>query len=531
MAENNNFNASANQIIFPGVVYDDIDELMLGRIRVLPEGKKYSEIVPTNFDEAKDSWTSKDPILFIPLLPFHINFTPAKGELVYLLYQNKDFPGQNQYYLPGPISSPMASVYEYNAAAKKDTGMGDRIKGSKNLLNKNKEYFNKESYGVFPEAKDNAVLGRGTTDVILKENEVLIRAGKVKTLNKDILPVGNVNRAFIQLSRFTSKKVELPSDVQIRMTEQVQVVKKMIVWNITTLENEQDKFTGDITLRSVKPSVNVNTTNFNNSTILNLTEGTDYGLPLESVSFSALDFEGCIELMNNFINGVLTQFKNYTQPVNNINNASVQTTFPLVVTPSQLTMKTAKDLLSSPENATKQDSVEFQNYLKFMSRITTGPSSAKTGFFKVWGLKNEIPVFNPPPGIKKQEVRKYTFEANEDVTYATMGAQKLFLLSHDSDGPKGKISLAETLYGISQDKFIGGASNSSILDKTYPTVRGDKLMELITKIVSFLAGHVHPISSVPPTPISTGSGQSIQEIFQLVADAENTILNENIRIN
>ena len=112
-----------------------------------------------------------------------------------------------------------------------------------------------------------------------------------------------------------------------------------------------------------------------------------------------------------------------------------------------------------------------------------------------------------------------------------MGAQKLYLISHDSDGPKGRISLADTLYGITQDNFIGGATNSSIQDKTYPTVRGDKLMELLTKIVSFLAGHVHPIASVPPTPVSTGSGQSITEIFQLMADAENTILNENIRIN
>lgn len=531
MGENNISSPSANQMIYPGIVFDNVDEMMLGRLRVLPEGKKYSEIVPENFNESKDAWTSKDPILFIPLLPFHINFTPSKNELVYLLYQNKDFPGQNQYYLPGPISSPMASVYEYHASANKDTAMGDRIKNSLRLLTKNKEYFKKESYGVFPEAKDNAILGRGTTDVILKEDDVLIRAGKVKTLNKELLPVGNVNRAFIQLSRFTSKKVELPSETQIRMIEEVKVVKKMIVWNITTLENEQDKFTGDITLRSVKPSENVNTVNFNNSTILNLSEGTDYGLPLESVSFSALDFNGCIELMNNFINGVLNGFKDYKGPVNNINNASVDTTFPLVVTPSQLTMKTAKDLLTSNSNPTKQDSVEFQNYLRFMSKITTGPSSAKTGFFKVWGLKNSIPVFNAPPKIKKEDVKNYTYEVNEDVTYATMGAQKLYLISHDSDGPKGKISLADTLYGISQDKFIGGATNSSILDKTYPTVRGDKLMELLTKIVSFLAGHVHPIASVPPTPVSTGSGQSITEIFQLIADAENIILNENIRIN
>ena len=529
MAEDK-FNPSANQIIFPGVVFDDVDEMMLGRLRILPEGKKYSDIVPSNFDEAKEAWTIKDPLLFIPLLPFTINFTPAKGELVYMLYQNKDFPGQNQYYLPGPISSPMASVYEHYAPAKKDTSMGDRIKNPLKLLNKNKEFFKKESYGVFPEAKDNAILGRGTTDVILKENEVLIRAGKVKTLNKKTLPVGNEYRAFIQLSRFVSKKVELPGETQLRLTQQVAVVKKMIVWHIGNLENDQDKFTGNVSLRSVKPSEKVNTNNFNGSTILKLTEGTDYGLPLETVTFSALSFDEVIELINNFINGVMTGFKNYT-PVNNVSNASPENTFPLVITPSLQTMKTAQDLLTNTSTPTVQDTIEYQNYLKFMGRITTGPSSAKTGFIKIWSMKGENPVYNPPPGVKLQEVKNYTYEANEDVTYGTMGAQKLFLLSQDSDGPKGRISLANTLYGISQDKFVGGAANSSILDKTYPMVRGDKLMELLTKIVSFLAGHVHPISTVPPTPISTGGGQSINEIFQIIADAENIILNENIRIN
>jgi hypothetical protein len=107
------------------------------------------------------------------------------------------------------------------------------------------------------------------------------------------------------------------------------------------------------------------------------------------------------------------------------------------------------------------------------------------------------------------------------------------LLSHDSAGPKGKINLNETLYGIPQDKYIGGSGNvnDTIFGTTYPTVRGDKLMELLTKMFSYVTGHVHSISTLPPVPIAVGSGQSSDEINEILANSENSVLNQNIRIN
>jgi hypothetical protein len=153
----------------------------------------------------------------------------------------------------------------------------------------------------------------------------------------------------------------------------------------------------------------------------------------------------------------------------------------------------------------------------------------------VWD--NENGNFKIGPALKPiiETVNNFIFRPNEPITYATLGAQKLYLISHDSDGPNGKISLADTLYGIPQDMFVGGygksGSKDSIEAKTYPMVRGDKLIELMRKIVDFLGGHVHAISTIPPVPIASGSGQSLVEINSLLADAENTILNENIRLN
>ena len=49
--------------------------------------------------------------------------------------------------------------------------------------------------------------------------------------------------------------------------------------------------------------------------------------------------------------------------------------------------------------------------------------------------------------------------------------------------------------------------------------------------MAFISGHVHPVSTMPPVPVSSGNGQSTAEIDAILASAENSILNQNIRIN
>ena len=57
------------------------------------------------------------------------------------------------------------------------------------------------------------------------------------------------------------------------------------------------------------------------------------------------------------------------------------------------------------------------------------------------------------------------------------------------------------------------------------------MLELIRKIFSFVKGHVHPVPVKIPISVAEGNGVSTDEIDQILADAENTILNQNIRIN
>ena len=526
-----------NQIVFPGIVYSDKDPMMLGRIRVIPETKNYDDIIKgiTGWNEKIDPWTSKDPILFYPLLPYFLNVTPVKNEYVHIIYSNKDYPFQSQFYIQGPFSSPMTTNYEYYQGAKKFLSSGDRIADSLSILDDFGEYRDENSKGVFPEAKDNAILGRGSADIILKENDILLRAGKFTGfLSKDELPVANTNRAFLQLSRFTQKKEELPPETQIKLVKDVKVVQSMVVWDIINLDNKHDSFTGSVGLFNVKPNEKTNSSNFKVETITKISNGTDYSGPTESVNFQAKTFDEVVYIINSFIYGVFNSFNLLLDfPINNKLNASPEKTFPFVVTPSKMTYENGVKFKSGP---TKDDITEITNYSRFFNNIKpTGSANPKRGFFLVWDNENGNFVIGPSTKPVSETFSLFDYHPNEPITYATLGAQKLYLLSHDSEGPNGKISLSNTLYGISQDNFVGGFGKSdskdSINSKTYPMVRGDKLIELLRKIVDYLGGHVHAIATIPPVPIASGSGQSLVEINSLLAEAENTILNENIRLN
>lgn len=536
-------NANSFQIMYPGCVISSEDPDMLGRLRVSPLGQKYEDIINAipNWSEENDPWGPRDPLIFLPLLPYYVNINPEKGEFVNIIYQNPNYPKENKYYIAGVLSTPMAVEFEACSASQKNLASGNLIKPNKSLKNPDGSYQNKKSKGIFPEPKDNAIVGRGSTDIILKKDEVLIRAGKVKRLSLKNLPNENPNRAFIQLSRFSQKKIILPSETRARLMTEVKVVKKVIIWNIFNLDNKEGMYTGDVGLYNVKPSTNVNTTNFTIDSITTLSKGIDYSGPVESVSFMGKSLLDSLIIINDFVKGVINGFKDYKGKYNNINNVSPDKLFPLVVTPSKQTYNTGIKIKShqnsdDPNDVNvqelKDDAIQFANYNKFFYGISPTLLSEKRGFFTIFGMTNGNPVFITPTIPKIEVVNMYKYSPSEDVTYATVGAQRLFLLSHDSDGPKGKISLANTLYGISQDDFVGSSSkNKGIIDKTYPMVRGDKLMELLEKIVDFLGGHVHAISTLPPIPISSGSGQSIEEIYQLLADAENQVLNQNIRLN
>lgn len=515
------------QIIFEGTVYDNKDPMMLGRLRVIPAPYVDYEAAKkaVEFKEG-DEWTSKDPFVFLPLLPFYLSQVPEIKEYVHIIYQNKKFLYENQFYIQGPFSSPLTTPFEYNEGAKKYLASGDQIKEGRSLRNPDGTYRDKaKTYGIFPEPLDNGLLGRGSADVIVKKDTVLVRAGKVvNPLTKSEVPVGNPNRAFLQLSIFGRTKKNLEPEVRVNLKEVVKKVQNLITWNIENLENTQNNFTGTVTLYNVKAeSEAVNTKNFKPKTITQLSPGSDYTL-LNEIRFVNKTFDDAVYIINKYIEGVFNSNINVTPyPTYTPSNQ-----FPFIVSPSAETFQKGNKF--SPSETTN-DIAELNNYLKFYTKIKVSAGKVSSGFFLVSENKNGKALLGPQSEVVTSTVTPFEFEGSA-ITYGVLGAQRLYLISQDSEGPKGNEStkLLNSLYGLDQDKFIG-QDNKTIFNQTYPTVRGDELMTLLRKIMLYVKGHVHPVSTMPPVPVAAGNLQSTSEIDQILADAENTILNQNIRIN
>ena len=108
-----------------------------------------------------------------------------------------------------------------------------------------------------------------------------------------------------------------------------------------------------------------------------------------------------------------------------------------------------------------------------------------------------------------------------------LGADRLVLLSHESKipGTEGIPIKDDTVYGMEQNYLV-----MNVLPNTNSMVRGEQLISFLNLVVRFLQSHTHAFPGLPPVPFSH-DGTTILEILQQLANAQGTILNENIRIN
>ena len=506
-----------NTMFFQVTVMDNEDPMMLGRIRAKLLIDNYDDIVRSITDppwnEQKDAWTTRDPFVFSPLMPYFMYQVPKATEMAQVLYVNKDFKYQNQYYIQNTFSSPTTTGYEYYQGGNKFTGTGTQLKNPKPLKNQDGTYTDQAVHkGVFPEPGDNALLGRGSADVVVKQDEVLIRAGKFKgaQLQPNIVPVGNQQRGFLQLSRFNKSKVPLPSKTILETNEVVVQVKYLIEWTITNPENTLDKFAGTVYLYQLKADLSTNSKN--------LTVGTPVNENLKSLvaseSFTLLTKNETIKFINDFIKTCNSQ----THTISGIQLfTSEQNKFPIFYRPNNLTYSQITS--SSVTGATPSDS--YINVSSIFNQIKLNPALKDGGYGLIYA-KNRV---GKPVEVKTTVIPQQTY-LNTQTTYGALASDTLYLLSQSSSIPgKGKINFDDTLYGISLDKFV-----DEILPKTSSLVRGEELLELLNLIVRFLITHTHAYPGLPPVPV-TQDGSSVSNILTEIQNAYTKILNGNIRLN
>ena len=507
-------------ILFQCQVLDNEDPLMLGRVRgrllAPPNNASYESVLASitspPWNEEKDKWTTRDPFIFTPLLPYFVYQVPKVEELIQIIFVNNDYPYQNQYYVQSNFYSPTSSNFQFSQGANAGTGTGMQIKNPKPLKNQDGTYTDKEIHkGVFPQPGDNAILGRGSADLIVKENEVLLRAGKFKsqTLEPNVVPAGNPQRGFLQLSRFQSVKIPQPTKTRAQINDLVVSVKYLIEWVITNPENTQDKFAGNVYLYQLKPDLSTNSENITVDSVIN----ENLKKLVASESFTLLSKSESILFINNFIKTCNTKTTTTSgiQLFSDNNNK-----FPIFYRPNNLTYS-----YINPSSSNTSSSEATNNVTEVFSSIKLFPALNQGGF----GLIYQKDKVGKPTEIKKIKVPQSKY-VNSPTVYGALGADKLFLLSHFSSIPgKGKINFNDTLYGISNEKF-----SDEIIPKTSSMVRGEELLELINLIVRFLITHTHAYPGLPPVPI-TQDGTTTSQILTELQNAVNKILNANIRIN
>ena len=508
-----------NSIFFQCKVLNTEDPMMLGRIRGVRLIDNYDDILKSISDppwnEEKDIWTSRDPFVFNALLPYFVYSVPKVDELVQVIYVNKDFQYQNQYYVQNTFSTPTATFKEFYFGGNKFTGTGMQIKNPKPLKNQDGTFTDQSVHkGVFPQPGDNALLGRGSADVVVKQDEVLIRAGKFKgeQLQPNVIPVANQQRGFLQLSKFQSTLQNLEPKTYFELQEDVLLTKYLIEWTLVNPENAHDKFTGAVYLYQLKPDVTINSKN--------ITVDSEISENLKKLvateSFTMLSKTQTIEFINNFIN-TCNQSNVTKSGVKLFTDNNDSNKFPIFYRPN--TIMYSKLSPSTPLGSTATP-IEVSNISDIYKGVKLN-SSLKGGYGLIY---TKGKVGNPRTPVKKVvKQQKYT---NQESSYGALGSDVLFLVSHNSQIPgKGKINFDDTLYGITPEKFA-----NEFLPKTSSMVRGEELLELINLIVKFLITHTHAYPGLPPIPV-TQDGTNAQTILVELNNAVNKILSKNIRLN
>jgi hypothetical protein len=523
----------AEKTLFNGKVIDNEDVFLLNRIRVKPEYEKIQEILDSldpkllnaGRDDIKEEyWYEKDdPFVFYPLFP-SMSAVPLENEMVWVMYSNASLnkSRKEQFYLPSSKTNPFNVAEESFEQTLANTSQGFNTILGKQFKSKLKNIFGKREYqdpglfkGIFAEPGDNSFYGRGTSDIILKKDEVLIRAGKTTTMiGNSMSNTINEKRGFLQMSYYRTEYLPEESEKQQTSIIDESPLRKLIEYVLFNPENTMDKFTGEIFIYDTQ-SAAVKNNDFTSDTEISKSQ-------IWSYKFDSLPMSSVTELINSVITGLNRGEIEIKEPFvpKRLEKFDESTRFPYYYRPSSI----LQNRLSSSPRLTSNPADNLQEYNSIMniSKLVSAvrfPNAildvngsglvSKRDKFGISRIKKTIEV-------KKQE------QINSSTSVSILGATEICLLSNEL---ASEYLTKENIYGIGQEEFY-----KNIIPKTEPLVRGEKLKQLLNLIVNFLTTHVHAYHGLPPNPTSYSS-VTVGQLEQNFQTYDSEVLNQNIRIN
>jgi len=500
---------SNNKILFSAIVTHTDDPLLLGRVRAEIDSDRNDAILKSiqdpPFDPSKELWGDRDPFVFKPLLPYYLSSPILKDERVLIIFANKDYKFDDQYYIQADFTSPMRLDFNSAIEARTATGSGRRFKVNLSLKNLDGSYRVKKTKGLFVEPQDTGLIGRGSSDIIIKEDDVLIRAGKYKgQVDPREFPNPNTNRSFVQVSQFNTRKITLPPVELEFQREKVLLTKFLIEWVIQNPESTST-YDGVVNLYSLKQNDRVSIDKLNVSVPVD-----DLKTIRARSSFNGLTKAKTIDFINNFIANCdnLLKLEDGTQLF-----FQNEIKYPIYFRPGYSThLRLTPFFNETPP----------PNLIEIYSQIKFDPFSQQGGHGFIYS-KGSTKV----PTLDESSLLQQVKTVNEDNSATIIGADEIYFLSHKAEAipNKFKVDLSNTIYGIEQDNIA-----DNIQPNTSSMVRGEELLELINLIVRFLVTHAHPFPGLPPVSV-TEDKSTINELLKELALANKKILNKKIRIN
>jgi hypothetical protein len=335
-----------------------------------------------------------------------------------------------------------------------------------------------------------------------------MRSGKYKgKLTGNANPVGNPNRAFLQLSKFGIKttigKPQVFVDTKVKNLQ----IKYLVEWDITNPENQlttSPVYSGAIRLYRLRPDENTQSKNVKVDSNLE-----QYKFIINQQDFNNVTLNDVTKLINTYIQVCNSKTK---LPSGQVLFSVIEDRYPIYFRP---TNRIYNYMLNSVDVKTKE------NLNTVFKDVKLNPNDKQGGYGLIYALdKTGEPINVSLKGITPTD----NIELPE--THAALGGQYVYLLSQYAQIPgKDKINFLNNLYGINEAQF-----NTQIQPNTSSMVRGEELLQLLNVIVRFLITHEHGYPGEPPVSI-TQDGSSVSNVLKELNDAYENVLNQYIRLN
>ena len=492
------------QIITIGVVTDINDPRGFGRIRARDITETDSARAGSN--DSWEIWSDKDPFVYSPFLPNHINIIPRVQQSVKLIRYDNEKELQNQDYIPGPYTTPHDYLDQDQESQLTETTFGVRSKKTPNIKSfgsKQKvyddNYIRAESVATLPKLNDIALCGNYGSDMILTEQGLQLRAGILidkftsnAQLKEDLKNYPTVSKKQAKLSM---KKFPETLKLDYKEIEDAVIVRgdvlhvfeydvddlsdpKTLTYKLTKINRpEGDKYKTDVFNIDTEVSNTVSTVILNKTTELTSDDKLKEAYILIRDAISRLDREKLFQFDPTLPDVLPHPF--YFRPSVNVRSYN--------------------------------ESVSFLNNINYLTR-TNG-----------YGLVYSQQTLDPEA---KPEIRKVPYLkkiSDVDQTFSAISSDFIFNISTQEPGVDGKKINFTSLdkYEYNQEDYI-----LRILPNTFSSVRGEKLIDLLELMAGMLLNHTHGIA----TPPNYWEASKLQ-IQKLINSARTEMLNRSVRIN